>query len=145
MRKCANTSPYIRRPLVIYDFATAPLWISLYMRKILFSFLSVYIHTNGFQSAEHVINFPSSSVICWSRRRTSALDVLHCHWYRRQICHWCVDTGGAPWLANISVNFRKNSNWPYCYFQGLGGRWFMKKNLKQKISWHCPFKLFTLK
>jgi hypothetical protein len=32
----------MRRPLVIYDFATAPFWISLYMRKILFSFLSVY-------------------------------------------------------------------------------------------------------
>ncbi len=28
-------------PLVIYDFATAPFWISLYMRKIWFSFLSV--------------------------------------------------------------------------------------------------------
>jgi hypothetical protein len=28
--------PYLRRPLVIYpyDFATAPFWISLYMRKI---------------------------------------------------------------------------------------------------------------
>jgi hypothetical protein len=34
MRKCANISPYMGRPLVIYDFATAPLWISLYMRKI---------------------------------------------------------------------------------------------------------------
>ncbi len=32
--KCANISPYMRRPLVIYDFATAPFWISLYMRKI---------------------------------------------------------------------------------------------------------------
>jgi hypothetical protein len=32
----------MRRPLVIYDFATAPLWISLHMRKILFSFLSVF-------------------------------------------------------------------------------------------------------
>jgi hypothetical protein len=40
-RKCANISPYIRRPLVIYDFATTPFRISLYMRKILFSFLSV--------------------------------------------------------------------------------------------------------
>ncbi len=29
---------YIRRPLVIYDFATSPFWISLYMRKIWFSF-----------------------------------------------------------------------------------------------------------
>jgi hypothetical protein len=26
----------------IYDFATTPFWISLYMRKILFYFLSVY-------------------------------------------------------------------------------------------------------
>jgi hypothetical protein len=25
LRKCANISPYMRRPLVIYDFATAPL------------------------------------------------------------------------------------------------------------------------
>ncbi len=37
MRKCTN----MRRPLVTYDFATAPFWISLHMRKILFSFLSV--------------------------------------------------------------------------------------------------------
>ncbi len=33
---------YIRKPFLIYDFATAPLWIYLYMRKILFSFLSVH-------------------------------------------------------------------------------------------------------
>ncbi len=43
MRKCANVSPYMRRrPLVIYDFATAPFWISYYMGKILFSILSVH-------------------------------------------------------------------------------------------------------
>jgi hypothetical protein len=41
MGKCKNISPYMRRPKVIYDFATAPLRISLYMRKISFSFLSV--------------------------------------------------------------------------------------------------------
>jgi hypothetical protein len=29
---------YYRKPFLIYDFATAPLWISLHMRKILFSF-----------------------------------------------------------------------------------------------------------
>jgi hypothetical protein len=34
--------PYMRRPLVIYDFATALFQISLYMRKILFYFLSVW-------------------------------------------------------------------------------------------------------
>ncbi len=36
-------SSYIRKLFLIYDFATAPLWISIYMRKILFSFLSVYL------------------------------------------------------------------------------------------------------
>jgi hypothetical protein len=45
MRKCENISPYMRRPLVIYDFATTPFRIYLYMRKFLYSFLSVYIHT----------------------------------------------------------------------------------------------------
>jgi hypothetical protein len=30
-------------PLVISDYATAPFWISLCMRKILFSFLSVWV------------------------------------------------------------------------------------------------------
>jgi hypothetical protein len=31
MGKCANISPFMRRPLVIYDFATAPFRISLYI------------------------------------------------------------------------------------------------------------------
>ncbi len=50
-----------------------------------------------------------------------------------------VDTCGAPWLENISANFRKNYKWPKCYFQGLGTRWLMKKNLKQNFSWQCSF------
>ncbi len=40
--KYLRISSYIRKPFLIYDFATAPFWISLYMRKIWFSFLSVY-------------------------------------------------------------------------------------------------------
>jgi hypothetical protein len=39
-------SPYMRRPLVIYDFGTAPFWISLFMRKILFYFSSVQAKKN---------------------------------------------------------------------------------------------------
>ncbi len=35
MKKCANISPYMRRPLLI---ATAPIWISLYMWKFDFLF-----------------------------------------------------------------------------------------------------------
>ncbi len=41
MGKYLRISSYIRKPFLIYDFATAPLWISLYMRKIWFSFLIV--------------------------------------------------------------------------------------------------------
>ncbi len=43
MTKYLRISSYIRKPFLIYDFATAPIWITLYMRKILFSFLSVYL------------------------------------------------------------------------------------------------------
>ncbi len=42
MGKYLRISSYIRKPFLIYDFATAPRRISLYMRKIFFSFLSVY-------------------------------------------------------------------------------------------------------
>jgi hypothetical protein len=38
MRKCANISPYMRRLLVIYNFASAPFSISLYMRRVFFLF-----------------------------------------------------------------------------------------------------------
>ncbi len=41
MVKYLRISSYIRKPFLIYDFAPDPIWISLYMRKILFSFLSV--------------------------------------------------------------------------------------------------------
>ncbi len=42
MVKYLRISSHIRKPFRIYDFAPDPiLWISLYMRKILFSFLSV--------------------------------------------------------------------------------------------------------
>jgi hypothetical protein len=34
MGKYLRISSYIRKPFLIYDFATAPLLISLYMRKI---------------------------------------------------------------------------------------------------------------
>ncbi len=42
MGKYLHISSYIRKLFLIYDFSTAPLWISLYMRKIRLSFLSVY-------------------------------------------------------------------------------------------------------
>ncbi len=41
MTKYLRISSFNRKPFLIYDFATSPLRISLYMRKILFYFLSV--------------------------------------------------------------------------------------------------------
>ncbi len=83
IRKCENMSPYMRRPLVIYDFATAPLWISLYMRKIWFSFLSV----------------------CWDRTRTvsnTALAVRHSYHSARS--HLLDDAADLPlWLLGITI------------------------------------------
>ncbi len=38
MGKYLRISSYIRKPFLIYDFATAPLWISLYMRKFFYIF-----------------------------------------------------------------------------------------------------------
>ncbi len=38
-----------------------------------------------------------------------------CQLYQRQFCKFAtsvVDTGGAPWLEDISANFRKNSKGP---------------------------------
>jgi hypothetical protein len=39
MGKCANIYSYMKRPLVIYDFVTAPFWISLYSIWGAFDFL----------------------------------------------------------------------------------------------------------
>ncbi len=44
MVKYLCISSYISKHFLIYDFATAPLWISSYMRKIWCSFLTVYYH-----------------------------------------------------------------------------------------------------
>ncbi len=41
MGKNLRFSSYIRKPFLIYDFAPDPIWISLYVRIIFFSFCSV--------------------------------------------------------------------------------------------------------
>jgi hypothetical protein len=50
MTKYLRISSYITKPFLIYEFATALLWISLYMKKILFVFLSVYREETSDQS-----------------------------------------------------------------------------------------------
>jgi hypothetical protein len=58
-----------------------------------------------------------------------------------QICHRCRWYNGAPWFANISANFSKNIEITLTLFSGAWGKMIHEKNLKQKISWHCPFQL----
>jgi hypothetical protein len=55
-----------------------------------------------------------------------------------------VDTGGAPWLANIFANFRKKFETVLMGYSGAEGKLIHEKNQRQKISWHCPFKQQTL-
>jgi hypothetical protein len=52
-----------------------------------------------------------------------------------------IDTGGAPWLANISANFRKKFEMTLMLNSGAWGKVIHEKNPEAKnISWHCPFK-----
>ncbi len=53
-----------------------------------------------------------------------------------------VDTGGAPWLANIFANLNKNRNDPNI-ISGTWAKTIHEKNQKQKISWYCPVNLFA--
>ncbi len=49
-------SQNMMRPLVIYDFATAPFCISFYMGKVLFSFLSVYSHLQEIEETREFVD-----------------------------------------------------------------------------------------
>jgi hypothetical protein len=55
------------------------------------------------------------------------------------ICHRCQRHRWCILSCEYFVNFRKILNAPN-NTRGLGGKLIHKKNLKSKISWHCPFK-----
>jgi hypothetical protein len=50
-----------------------------------------------------------------------------------------VDTNGAPDLQISPQIFDKNLNDPNVIFRNFG-KMIYEKNMKQIISWHCPFK-----
>ncbi len=64
MVKYLRISSYIRKPFLIYDLATAPFWISLYTRKMLFSFLSVLIRQNFVSIFLNKTFHVSSEILC---------------------------------------------------------------------------------
>ncbi len=50
-----------------------------------------------------------------------------------------VDSGGVPWLANISANFQENNlEITLILLSGAWGRWFMKKNRSKKSCGIVP-------
>jgi hypothetical protein len=49
-----------------------------------------------------------------------------------------VHIGGAPWLANISMNFRKKLKWPNVIFTGFGEDDSWKKPEVKNLA--SPFK-----
>ncbi len=55
--KYLRISSYIRKPFLMYDFATDPIWISLLMRKISFSFLSVWFLISTHKARYCIISF----------------------------------------------------------------------------------------
>jgi hypothetical protein len=70
-----TASSYIRKPFLICDFATAPLWISLYMKKMLFYFyqcspsprLAKYVYARSLSTqseGKEIIIFLFSLALC---------------------------------------------------------------------------------
>ncbi len=68
-----------------------------------------------------------------------AASCHRCHWHRWQICHrcrwhrWCTLT--CEYLREFSKKFEMILR----LISGAWGKVIHEKNLKQKISWHCPF------
>ncbi len=88
---------------------------------------------------------------CWHQRQI-------CHqyrWHRWQICHRCgvsntSETGGkicprcrwqrwCTWTSEYPREFLKKFEMTLMLFSEAWGRVIHEKNLKQKISWHCPY------
>ncbi len=79
MVKYLRISSYIRKPFLLYDFATAPIWISYYMRNISFSFLSV-LYKYIIASPKYRNGGHNNSLSSWkaaiSRHRATTYEIL---------------------------------------------------------------------
>ncbi len=64
-----------------------------------------------------------------------------CHWHRWQICHRCRWHRWCTLTCKYLREFSKKFEMILMLLSGAWGKVIHEKNLKQKISWHCPFKL----
>jgi len=81
MRKSFLIYEEMRKYFPIYDFATASFWISSYMSKIWFSFLSVYVVPLGIP-----YTWWSVMVCCWKH------GYIADAWESALICEMCEET-----------------------------------------------------
>ncbi len=82
MRKCANFSPYMRRPLIIYDFATAFFFISVhnaYQVDKRPGFLPTHQAWWGLDRLLRIQDIPSTNngAICFTQGCSQQLQHLH--------------------------------------------------------------------
>ncbi len=90
--KYFRISSYIRKPFLIYDFATAPLWISLYMRKIWFSF---------YQCGQYKMRSWPSSVQCECEACAHNFPIIVISEFQKR--HAILQTFLAAWAHNWPI------------------------------------------
>ncbi len=137
--------------------------LKLFFVKVLPFTVSLFMDSQSPLSMTPVSNLPPVSLIpvaiChlrrWQRRQICRQYRSHrwqiCHrlqqhkWNWWQICHrcrwhrWCNLT--CEYLCEFSKKFEMN----LMLFPGAWGKVIHEKNLKQKISCHCPFKRLSNK
>jgi hypothetical protein len=95
------TNPHIlRMPLVIYDFATAPFWISLYMRKF---FIFCFISAVKFSDQSQILRI-TNSWLCLVK--VKYLNILLTElWGGSALCDWSIKVWkGKDCLAEWSLS-----------------------------------------
>ncbi len=80
-----------------------------------------------------VANLPPVSLI-------PAAICHRCYWHRWQICHRCRWHRWCTLKSEYLREFSKKFEMILMLLSGAWGKVIHEKNLKQKISWNCPFK-----
>ncbi len=79
-----------------------------------------------------VANLPPVSLI-------PAAICHRCHWHRWQICHRCQRHRWCTLTCEYLREFSNKFEMILMLLSGAWGKVIHGKNLKQKISWHCPW------
>ncbi len=101
------TIPYMIRPFVTYDFGSNPFWVSLYMRKILFSFLSVcpvllltflmaYLFIINLLTKDGAVTRSTKLLFCSFSCETCCSDLF--------ACMWCIMCGSMAIMLEPSFS-----------------------------------------